>query len=742
MQNYLYDKPFLKEIDAMTEKEQYIKIIVLDKDEKELEEIQGYVTSGGTLNINGDSSVRRTCTINMIADDKYRNLMDTSNLLSINKRIKIQLGFANRTNKYTDEEIIWFPLGIFIIMKPNISKATNGVSISLSLQDKMCLLNGTRGGIIPAYTIFDSVDEVMPDGNTETKKLLIYNIVQELVNHFGNIPLEKIIIKDLDVVAKEVRQWNDSTKNLWVDYVNHKAMILSVGAEPVATYTTKFVDGDDIGYHYTDFYFPEALTANKGDNVCTVLDKIKNKLGNFEYFFDVEGYFHFQEKKNYYNTSKATTANLENIQYITDTSLWQSEYDFNNSNLITSYQNSPDYDMVKNDFIIWGKRKLSDDSKVDIRYHLSIDKKPKCRNKTDLVEWSYSEEISQGIDSYTVENTVIKPPIEINSQKELPSAGYPGMVYHYKDGEKDIYVYWSENKWVELNSQLSFTDEENSAYNAWKQAYDATVEHWEKTEKELEEEKQRLIKEYQDHFPNVKLEEVIKRKNIKEAKIYNNVKITDWRTELYLQGCESERFATDSNYYYAELINEWGKIYDIPKSKFKDKAIEQSSAINYFLDFIESGGAYNSINISDIGRLTKVVSDDTINCIFEPIIEDYVFCYTAEEVVLCEERGQPYINVSSLRQDGENAIEANTISGGTLNSAYNLMKDLIYEYTNYNESITLQCLPIYYLEPNTIITVEDSESLISGEYVINTISVPMDLGGTMSITAKRVTQRR
>ena len=71
MNDYLNDKIFLRELDEMSEKEQYISIIVLDQNEYELEEIQGYVTSGGTLSINGDSSVSRTCTLNMIADDKY-----------------------------------------------------------------------------------------------------------------------------------------------------------------------------------------------------------------------------------------------------------------------------------------------------------------------------------------------------------------------------------------------------------------------------------------------------------------------------------------------------------------------------------------------------------------------------------------------------------------------------------------------------------------------------------------------
>ena len=200
MNKYLKDKIFLSAVDNMTEKEQYIKITVLDSDENEIDEIHGYVTNGGTLSINGDSAVRRTCTLNMIADKKYSNIMKTTNLLSINKRIKIEIGLANKTIYYPEEEIIWFPLGIFIIINPNISRSTSGISISLSLQDKMCLLNGSRGGVIPAYVTFDTVDEITPSGAIETKKIPIYQIIQELVNHFGNIPLDKIIIKDVDTV--------------------------------------------------------------------------------------------------------------------------------------------------------------------------------------------------------------------------------------------------------------------------------------------------------------------------------------------------------------------------------------------------------------------------------------------------------------------------------------------------------------------------------------------------------------
>jgi hypothetical protein len=64
------------------------------------------------------------------------------------------IGFTNTTNQYTNFPILWFPQGIFVIMAPNITHDSNGINISLSLHDKMALLNGECGGRLPASTTF------------------------------------------------------------------------------------------------------------------------------------------------------------------------------------------------------------------------------------------------------------------------------------------------------------------------------------------------------------------------------------------------------------------------------------------------------------------------------------------------------------------------------------------------------------------------------------------------------------
>ena len=76
-------------------------------------------------------------------------------------------------------------------------------------------------------------------------------------------------------------------------------------------------------------------------------------------------------------------------------------------------------------------------------------------------------------------------------------------------------------------------------------------------------------------------------------------------------------------------------------------------------------------------------------------------------------------------------------NGGSFNSAYNLVRELLYQNTSYNESIQLNTIPLYHLEPNTRISVIDPDSDIYGDYMINTISLPLDISGTSSIGAVR-----
>lgn len=666
---YLKDSTFLKEFDLQRLKDQFVEVTVLSLDEQPLRAIEGRVISG-TLNLDGTSAIRRTCNLTMIANPN-EDITDVTNIISINKKIELKIGFINNTSSYTSYPIIWFPLGIFIIITPSISHGSDGLQISLQLKDKMCLLNGECGGTLPASTTFNEYDTIDETGAYVTVYPTIYQIIQEVVNHFGGEQLAKIIISDVDLRIKKVMKWTGSSplyliKEIGVNgetYYRATTNASELTGDNI-TYSM-YENGMDIGYIYTDFIYSDDLVGDAGSSVCDILDKIKNYLGNYEYFYDVDGFFHFQEIKNYLNTSQATVEldKLTKDDYIVDLSKGKAVYVFDDSNLITAYTNAPQFNMIKNDFIVWGTRENANGNAVNCRYHLSIDNKPTVGNTYKV--FFYTDPIDN--------LTKAKCPIEYPIKDDFPLVGTAEVFY--MDTSTNLIYKWDSTDQVYVSVAVG-------------------------------------------------LEEIIP---------------TDWRTELYLAGACAEPLGKDSNYYYTELSAEWPKIYDVQNGKFYDEALTYPYDIDYFLDFIDSGAAISKINISNIGRRTKVVTDSDVNCVFEPEIPDLVLINLGADNLEdlrdeCYNQGQDYIQVDSN-------IYSCITSGGSHNSAYEYVRELLYQYTSYNESINVTTIPIYYLEPNTRITVRDNASGIYGDYMISSISVPLDTSSTMTISCTRALER-
>ena len=665
---YLKDSQFLKNFNLLKLKEQFIKIDILNLDEKFIESIHGKVT-GGNLNFNGNSAIRRTGNISLVAEAIENDLDKIEHLLSINKKIEIQIGFINTTDQYQEFPILWFPQGIYVISAPSINRTTTSATISLQVNDKMALLNGEFGGTFPASVEFHEMNTFDAEGNEIVVKPTIYQIIQELVHHWGGEQIGKIIISDIDNKIKQVMKWTGETPLYQGFSLESGEKIFTTNLEEIdvnRVYET-YEYGQDVGYRYTEFTYPGELIADAGNSICDILDKIKNTLGNYEYYYDVDGNFIFQEIKNYLNTSFATEAlkNQSNIQdsYIASPQIRsKSVYDFTGSEIVTAYTNNPQYNMIKNDFLVWGARKTATDTTLPIRYHLSIDNKPKVGNTYKGFFY---------IDPNT-EKVKPKIPIQVNT---LPSKGIETVFYYLTTDQKIYYWNGKDKIWV--------------------------------------------------------------------ATTYPLVDITtkDWRSELYLSGANAEGRAVDGNYYYAELANEWPKMYDLETGDFLEEYKKDGTLLDYYLDFIDSDAAISELSISNIGRRTKVLNDDTVNCIFEPEIPDIIFIDTtqSEEDIEQQEKECKAKGLSYYKLSEENFTLL--VAGGRYNSAYVAVRSLLYQYTKYNESISLQVLPIYYLEPNTRITVFDPQSNIKGDYIINTISLPLTLNGTMMISAVRVLER-
>ena len=699
--DYLTDIDFLVDLVLDRNSKRYTRIIVLDKDEFPIESIEGRVTSGN-ISISGSSSVRRTCNLTFVAEEKNNDLTNVNNLLSINKKIKVEIGVENHINDKYDS-IVWFKQGIFVIAQPSIAHNFGGVTITLSCKDKMCLLNGECAGGLPSSITFHEYDQyigyqemdVLPSepneytiykvgsqyyrwsvtrgwteisqnaaaaqrDQIETLPQRIYDIILTLVCNFGNESISNILISDVPLEIKQLVRYV-GTNPLYYNALTKKYTFDPSELVNQESWRS-FGYNEDVGYVYTDFVYPGELISNIGESITSVLDKICNVLGNFEYFYDVDGHFVFREKKNYLNNSynEATAYRLDNANreievdnqtkylalaendlYILDNLSYKIDFNSNSKRVFTfgekfspviSYSNAPKYSNIKNDYHIWGKNKDG----YAIHYHLAIKNKPTPLRTVDDV--------------------------------------------HYYNTYKVVYL----------------TDN-NGDYNG------------------------RLRLATEDETPEY----------------YTPI---DWRAELYMQGLTKQSMHQRPDVYEQELLDLFDGIYNMKEMKFKQN-VSMPNSLNYFLDYLEPVTDIMDFTIEEIGRKTHSVQYDKIIKLFNAEVPNVIILNVdaplnerESDIRRCELEGCPYSNV-------EDAIYKKLAIGTVGYSAEEKLRELLYVNTNYNESISIQTVPIYFLDVNTRITVQDSAADISGDYIINSISVPLDPRGTMSITASRALER-
>ena len=620
-------------LDKLNIRTHYAKIILLSFDDKPIREIQGNITAGN-LSVNGSSSVRRTISLTMLADEHNSNIEDIDNEISINKKVKVLVGYTNPLKSYAHYgDIIWFPCGVFVLSSASVSRSTSGWNISISGKDKMCLLDGSAGGIFPASITFHENYIQKDNGDIEIVYPTIFQIIYEAVNHWGGEAIENIIITDIEETAK-----------MLVRYIGDKPIYFSHNYEsidfaPSPDFPHMISYGQDAGYKETDFTYPGELVLDAGDTVVTLLDKLIDVLGNYEYFYDIDGRFIFQEIKNYLNTGSPLTE-LTAEDYVKSYNNAKFLYSLTDLDTTTAITRSPKYDNVKNDFYVWGKRTTNSNVEVNIRYHLAIDTKPDI-NLAGQYMWSVSDEETGLIIRY-----------DFNDQ----SGGY--TVPGYK------------------TTLISTPCEE-------------------------------------------------------------------WREELYRQALDAQ--VTNSvydNYYDSELIAEWRGLFDPMNEDWNEynhwnpDVFNNPSNLNFWLDFIDTGSEIGRYSINEIGRRTKVVNSDEITSVYNMEVPDIIFIEGLDSSLITEYRniGQRFFVLTPEYYD----LFSISSTGA---SCYDRIREMLYQNLCYNTTISITCLPKYYMEPNNIIYVEDRESNISGNYQITQFTLPLAYNGTMSITATEVLTR-
>ena len=376
MREYLTDSKFLSMLDEMRIKKHYAKITVLSfVDEKPLREIQGIATAG-SVTVNGQAALRRTISLTVSGIENENDINNIENIISINKKVKIEVGLENPFEDYKYYgDIIWFPLGTYVINQATTSTTASSANISISGKDKMCMLDGTCGGTLPSAVTFHETQHEDDNGDIFIEQVPIFTIIKECVTHFGKEPEQNVIINDVDMTAKLSTKYVGQNP-IWFSK-DYKSFVISENAPEDENFLQhKFIYGQDVGYQETDFTYPGELVFSAGDTVTSVLDKIIESLGNYEYFYDLDGHFIFQQKKNYLNYYYTPITQINDNYYIKAFSDSKYYYTFIDAKDALSYYNSPKYENIKNDFIVWGDKTDANGVTKTIQYHLAIDEKP------------------------------------------------------------------------------------------------------------------------------------------------------------------------------------------------------------------------------------------------------------------------------------------------------------------------------------------------------------------------------
>lgn len=420
MKDPLLNKDFLKQLDEQSTREIYAKVIALDFDENPIEEITGRITQG-SISVNGTSAVRRTCSMTMVASE----LNIHNYYWGLNTKFELKVGVKNTIDTINYPEIIWFPEGHYVISTFSTSQSTSSYTISLQGKDKMCMLNGDVGGAITALSVdFGKYDTIAADGTITTDDYLIKDIIREAVHEYAKEPFENIIINDLDDIGIELMESRQKDPfyllmNLDMDVVNQlffsptqsgfyeydtmkpiknfedgkfkfdQRISIDMGNSIEPTYirtensdtrysVIKVQYGDVVGYKPTDLTYAGDLILDVGSSVTQMLDKLVSMLGEFEYFYNIDGQFVFQKKKTYVQTSwnnimNNTTSDVY-VENAANTS--SATYYFENANIVTSFSNAPDLSNLKNDFSVWGQRTSASGAEIPVHLRYAIDKKP------------------------------------------------------------------------------------------------------------------------------------------------------------------------------------------------------------------------------------------------------------------------------------------------------------------------------------------------------------------------------
>lgn len=147
---------------------------------KKVGEIQGNAL-GGSINIDVNSAIRRTCSIDMVVTDSSF-LISKNSKIWMDKWLRVELGIRSLKTG----NIVWFDKGVYAINNPTVRYSNVERVLHIEGLDPMCTLDGTLGGALGKVT-------QLPVGTS------ISDSVKTTVWQLGGISQSQIYVEQNDI---------------------------------------------------------------------------------------------------------------------------------------------------------------------------------------------------------------------------------------------------------------------------------------------------------------------------------------------------------------------------------------------------------------------------------------------------------------------------------------------------------------------------------------------------------------
>ena len=799
MLNMLYDKDFLLKLDKEKNKTIYARVTALTLSESPIETIEGRVT-GGSISLDGASALRRTCSLTIVGQDFDYN----DYYWGLNTKFKLEIALENNIDS-SMPKLIWFPMGIYVLTGFNTGSSTSNFTISINGKDKMCLLNGEVGGSLESSVDFGAIEEEDADGVWHIRKIPIPEIIRNAVHVYGREPYSNIIINDLDTYGLELLEYrydvpmylyrlqdspvfintlmeNKTTKiyrghkygdgyifdtdpcfleDLDSNYLDAMTddMVGSDDPLPVRIDSstenyiiTKVEFGQTAGYRATDLIYAGDLIGGIGESLTSILDKIKNMLVEFEYFYNLHGQFVFQKKRSFINTLWTPTGENGGSNAQLEESLMQSAataYTFSGGELITAFNNNPNILNMRNDYSIWGERTSASGAAIPVHMRYAIDTKP--TQYTSIVV-DYNIDTDTGADAEVIRAYNQKYNTRLNGQQstEYTTDSYDWREIIYQMA-KDYYKYNHlddfELRLMQANPQYPTGQTGYEQYyidleGFWRELYNPELQtKINELEYKIEHQLPRQISAANNlclTFENSirEYDEKIKNETI-TAEEYNSYleTVLDYNAAMKLIKILDARLLEAQE----DLETLYVKIEDYYYDSGEDRlywnrnVFEKPELLNFWFDFLDTEGELQQFNTKVSGSRPKSINDTAVKSIYYRETPNVVFQTAGED--FNKLTGFKYIQIPETTVDTMFSISAQS------KSAKERLDELLYQHGYCVESVSITAIPVYYLEPNTRIYIYDEKSKIDGDYIVSKITLPLAYNGTMSITATRAAEQ-